>query len=132
MSDSFEITSIFSAPPSKMYKAWIDSKEHSDFTGAEAKIVPKINGKFKAWDGYICGKTLELQPNSRIKQSWRTTEFPNDSPDSIVDVEFKKHENGTKLILKHTNIPEGQGEGYKIGWKDYYFNPMKEYFKNIK
>jgi len=25
-------------------------------------------------------------------------------------------------------IPDGQGENYKQGWKDFYFKPMKKYF----
>jgi len=31
--------------------------------------------------------------------------------------------------LLHTNIPDGQGESYKKCWKDFYFTPMKKYFK---
>jgi activator of HSP90 ATPase len=34
----------------------------------------------------------------------------------------------TKVTLIHSNIPEGQADGYKQGWEDFYFKPMREYF----
>ena len=36
--------------------------------------------------------------------------------------------NGTFLTLKHWNIPEDQAEGYELGWRDFYFAPMQQYF----
>jgi activator of HSP90 ATPase len=92
-------------------------------------VRPRINGKFTAWDGYIQGTTIEMEPNRRIVQRWRTTDFPSNSPDSVVEVVLEEVENGTKVVLIHTEIPEGQGEDYKKGWKEFYFNPMKDYFK---
>ena len=41
-------------------------------------------------------------------------------------------ESDTKLTIIHTSIPDGQGEGYRQGWLDYYFKPMKEYFGKKK
>ena len=35
---------------------------------------------------------------------------------------------GTQLTLKHSGLPEGQGPGYKSGWGENYFDPMREYF----
>jgi len=122
------------ASPQEVFGAWLNSKGHSDFTGAKAEIDPKIGGKFTAWDGYISGRTLKIEKGKksdkwRIVQSWRTTEFLKDTPDSKIEVLFEKKGDGTKLTLIHTKIPEGQEDMYKEGWKDYYFKPMKEYFK---
>jgi activator of HSP90 ATPase len=119
----------FSAPVEKLYNAWINSEEHSQFTGAGAEIDPVIGGKFTAWDGYISGVTLELDPPKRILQHWRTTEFPEDAPDSLLEILFQPVTGGTKITLVHTEIPDGQAQSYREGWEDYYFTPMKEYFK---
>ncbi|MBI3740016.1 MAG: SRPBCC domain-containing protein, partial [Chloroflexi bacterium] len=70
----------------------------------------------------------ELKPYTRFVQAWRTTEFPEDSPDSRVEVLLEAVKGGTKLTLKHTNIPEGQADSYKKGWEEFYFEPMKKYF----
>ncbi|MFW9851084.1 MAG: SRPBCC domain-containing protein, partial [Candidatus Thorarchaeota archaeon] len=91
-------------------------------------VDPKVGGRFTAWDEYIEGTTEELEMNQRIVQRWRTTDFPNDSPDSLVEIILEAVEKGTKMTLIHSEIPDGQKESYKKGWKDFYFSPMKEYF----
>jgi activator of HSP90 ATPase len=45
-----------------------------------------------------------------------------------LEVLIEPEGDGSKLTLIHTDIPEGQSEEYKQGWKDYYFAPMKVYF----
>ena len=128
MAESIKISAVLPASPERIYKAWLDSGEHGKFTGGKAVIDPKKGGSFTAWDGYILGKNLELEPGRRIVQSWRTTEFPSRSPDSRIEVLFEKSGKGTKITIMHTSIPDGQGEGYRQGWLDYYFKPMKKYF----
>lgn len=128
MKESIELSVVLNASHENVYKAWLDSDEHSKFTGSEAIIDPKINKKFSAWDGYITGSNLALEPYKRIVQKWRTTEFDKTDEDSILEVLFVEQGDKTKLILKHSNIPEGQGDDYKKGWKDFYFKPMQKYF----
>ena len=50
-------------------------------TGSPAIVDPEIGGAFEAWDGYISGRTLSLEPGRRIVQSWRTSEFAEDEGD---------------------------------------------------
>ena len=87
-----------------------------------------MGGKYTAWDGYISGKTLELEPGKRIVQSWRSTEFPADAPDSRLEVELSPVKTGTRVTLKHSNLPAGSSAEYRKGWIDFYFTPMKKYF----
>jgi activator of HSP90 ATPase len=115
--------------PEVLCHDWLDSQAHSDFTGAVAEIDPKVSGEFTAWDGYISGTTIEIDPPRRILQHWRTSEFPAGSPDSLLEIRFIRTNEGTHLVLNHSNIPDGQGEGYDQGWEDYYFAPMREYYK---
>ena len=129
MSDSLKLSTTLAAAPQRVYRAWLDGSEHAAFTGGAAKVDPRVGGSFTAWDGYIHGTTLELEPERRIVQAWRTTEFPDDSPDSRLVVLLEAVPEGTRLTLLHTRVPAGQGEGYRQGWEDYYFAPMREYFR---
>jgi activator of HSP90 ATPase len=129
MKNRFKISATIPATPDAIFKAWLSTKGHTAMTGSPAKVTGK---KFTAWDGYIFGRTLELDPNRRIVQAWRTPEFPDDAPDSQLEVLFTKVQGGTKVTLVHTDIPEGQAESYKQGWKDFYFKPMKKYFGKSK
>jgi activator of HSP90 ATPase len=128
MTESIELSIILPVLPETIFNAWLSSEEHSAFTGSLAKIDAKPGGQFSAWDGYILDKTIELNPYQCIIQSWRTTEFPQDSPDSRLVVMFTSVEGGTKVTLIHTEIPDGQGQSYYSGWEDFYFKPMMEYF----
>ena len=128
MAEKLNLSTLIPAEPEKVYLAWLDSAGHTAITGSPAKIDRRIGGKFTAWDGYIEGTTLELQPFQRILQSWRTSEFPDSSPNSQLEVLFEPAEGGTRLTLIHTNIPDGQAEEYRQGWEDFYFTPMTSYF----
>jgi len=128
MSESIRISIVLPATPERIYHVWLDSDEHGHFTDSPADIDPTVHGAFSAWDGYITGTTLELEPFHRIVQAWRTSEFPPGSPDSRLEVLLKEVKDGTEFTLIHTNIPDGQGKSYEDGWLEYYFTPMQEYF----
>ncbi len=112
----------------KLYKAWLSSKEHSLFTGAEATASAKVNAKHSSWDGYIWGKNLELKAGKKIIQSWRTSEFPEDAPDSTLEITLEEKAGKTKLSLYHHGLQKGDAKKYTQGWKDFYFTPMKQFF----
>lgn len=125
---SFTLSTVLPVSAKKIYQAWLSSEGHSAMTGSPAKVTARVGGKFTAWDGYIFGKTLEMESPRRIVQAWRTTEFPEKAPDSLVEVLLEEIKGKTKITLKHSEMPEGQVESYKQGWEDFYFKPMKEYF----
>lgn len=128
MAISFTVFDVFPATAAELYTAWMDSEEHTDMTGGEADIGPEEGDTFEAWDGYISGVTVMLDPNRRIVQQWRTTEFDDDAPDSELEITFEvEGENLTRVTLRHTNLP-ADGMKYKQGWVDNYFEPMKAYF----
>jgi uncharacterized protein YndB with AHSA1/START domain len=129
--DSLRLIAILPASPADLYAAWLDSREHSEFTGDTATIEPGVGGAHSAWGGYIMGRHVELEPGKRIVQTWRTTEFPDDAIDSRLELVFEPKGDGssTTLTLIHTHIPAGQGAQYKDGWGEHYFEPMRAYFR---
>jgi len=111
-----------------IYAAWLDGKSHTNMTGGEATGEPTVGSEFTAWDGYIWGKNLELEPASRILQSWRTSQFTDDDEDSVIEVTLAAHgDESTTVTLKHSNVSDDQAEGYEGGWVDHYFEPMVAY-----
>ena len=133
MKNEFTLTITIHANAEAIYQAWLSSAGHGALTGSPAKVDGRVDGQFSAWDGYISGRFLELEPDRRIVQGWRTTEFPPGAQDSIVEILLEEEETGasarrTKLTLRHSNIPEGQSDSYRTGWQDFYFKPMQEYF----
>jgi len=128
MENKFTLNDVIPASPEQIYKAWLATDGHTKMTGSPAEVETGAKGKFTAWEGYISGETLELKPYTRIVQAWRTTDFPEGSSDSRVEILLEAVKNGTKITINHSNIPEGQADDYKQGWNDFYFKPMKDYF----
>jgi activator of HSP90 ATPase len=128
MSYDFEVSDTLPATPHEVYAAWMSSEGHAAMTGAQAHVDPRVGGAFDAWDGYITGRTLELEPGRRIVQSWRTSEFEDAHEDSRIEVLLEPVGEGTRITVRHTNVPDGQTGYEQGGWQESYFEPMKEYF----
>ncbi len=122
------LTAIFPANAPTVFRAWLNSREHTAFTGGKASIKPEEGSSFTAWDGYISGEVLGIEENSRILLSWRTSEFPEDADDSLVEILFRDSPQGCMFTLRHSSIPQGDGEKYHKGWQEHYLTPMQTYF----
>ena len=127
----FTLKTTIKASCAQIYTTWLSGAGHTKMTGGAAKITDKVGSKFTAWDGYIQGKNIALEPYGRILQSWRTTEFDEAEEDSQVELIMEEVDDQTELTLIHSNLPEN-GENYIQGWEDFYFIPMKSYFSNIR
>jgi activator of HSP90 ATPase len=127
MAYEFTVSDVLAAKPMAVYDAWMSADGHAAMTGAGAEVDPRVGGEFSAWDGYISGRTLVLEPGRRIVQSWRSSEFDDGDDDSQIEVLLEEVPEGTRIALRHSNIPDGQS-GYEQGWRDNYFDPMREYF----
>lgn len=124
----FTLTTTIKATAKQIYKSWLSTQGHTKMTGGTAYVSNKIGDKFTAWDGYIKGENLVLEPYNKIVQSWRSTNFKDHEEDLQIEVILNEGDDETKLTLTHTNVPES-GEHYKKGWDEHYFEPMKHYFE---
>ncbi len=123
----FTLKTKIDATAKQIYKAWLSSDGHTNMTGGTATISDIIGDNFTAWDGYIEGQNIELEPFNRILQSWRTSQFEEGEEDSQIEILLNEINGQTELTLIHTNVPES-GEHYIKGWDNHYFQPMKNYF----
>jgi len=128
MAYDYQLSVILPAQPVTVYRAWMSSEGHTAMTGATATVDPRKGGAFTAWDGYIAGRTVSLEPGQRIVQTWRTSEFADSDPDSEITVLLEPVEGGCLLTLLHFNVPDGQVGYEQGGWQESYFDPMTEYF----
>lgn len=126
--ESITVTEVIPASADRIYAAWLDSAEHARMTGGGAEIDPRVGGAHRSWGDYIWGETLELGPGTRIVQSWRTAEFPEEAGDSQVVILIEARGKQAQVTIEHSEIPEGQGEKYLGGWDKFYFTPMLQYF----
>jgi uncharacterized protein YndB with AHSA1/START domain len=129
--EALRVTSTIPVAPTTLYFAWIDSTHHSSMTGMTAKLEPVVGAKYSTCNGYVTGKLVILDLGRRIVMSWRTTDFPRDAADSRVEVHFETLGLSTRILILHTEIPEGQSEKYKALWNEKYIAPMRSYFSKF-
>ena len=115
--------------PKQVYEAFVDPEKHGEFTGSKATGKPVVGGKFTAWDEYIYGKFLELDEGKRVVHEWTSTDFPEGAPPSRLELTFCAVPKGTEIVMVHSNVPKEIADDAADGWVEFYWEPLKEYFK---
>ena len=127
MTKTIRQTVTIPAPPHAVYEALLDSRQHSAFTGATAKISRRVGGAFSVFDGWARGKIVSLEKDAKIVETWRTEDFANDAPDSTVSFTIRPHGGGSRLTFVHSGVPDDEYTDLKQGWIDNYWTPLREY-----
>lgn len=120
-----EIT--FPVTPHRVYEALLDSKQFSAFSGLPAKIDRAAGGTFSLFEGQITGRNVELVPDHRIVQAWRSGGFP-EGVYSIARFEITAQGSGARLVFDHTGFPPKLRDHLASGWQEHYWGPLKRYF----
>jgi activator of HSP90 ATPase len=115
--------------PEEVYRAFLSSKEHAQFTGSEAKCSARVGGRFTAWDKYISGKNIKLVKDKMIVQEWKTSEWPEGYEPSILKISLKKEGESTQVSMIQSRVPASQVDQYDKGWYESYWEPLKQYFR---
>ncbi len=117
------------APPAKVYEALVNAKKHAAFTAAEATGEARVGARFTAWDGYISGRHLVLDKGRHIVQEWITTQWPKGATPSRLEIRLEPSGKGTALTMIHSGVPVSRGASLRDGWRQYYWQPMKAWFR---
>jgi uncharacterized protein YndB with AHSA1/START domain len=120
---------LIPASPREVYRALVTARVHAAVTGSPATGSARVGGRFTAHGGYITGVHRELVPGKRIVQDWWTSEWPDGAAPSRLEITLRTVKGGTALRMVHSNVPASQADSYRQGWIDYYWKPLKEYFR---
>jgi uncharacterized protein YndB with AHSA1/START domain len=127
--ESLTVSAVVSATADRVYASWLDRAEHRRMTdGGSVRVEARVGSDYQAWDSYVTGRILELEPGRRIVQSWRTTDFLSSHPDSRLELHLRDVPDGCEVMILHTEIPEGLAQRYEEGWRTHYLLPMARYF----
>ena len=114
------------APPGRVWQALIDVREIEEWGGGPAKMDGKVGTEFELWGGDIHGINTEVVKEKRLAQDWFAGDWPEPSR---VTFTLEAEESGTKVVLDHENIPDGEFEEIRDGWREYYLGLIKEYLE---
>jgi len=136
-SDSIHQEPAFKASRKRVYAALTDAKQFDKIIQLSgvmqamhlpdkpAEISRDAGGEFKLFGGYITGRQVELVPDERIVQAWRTGSW-RPGVYSIAKFELVEQGSGTKIIFDHTGFPQGEAEVLASGWKAHYWEPLEK------
>jgi activator of HSP90 ATPase len=127
MTEAIQQSVEFSASPATLFEMYVDSRKHSEATGAPAKVSRKPGAAFSAFAGALRGKNLLIVPNKMIVQAWRSSAFKKSDADSVLILTFSKTPSGTRVDLVHANVPEQDHQGVTEGWGKHYWEPWRAY-----
>ncbi len=116
------------ARPHEVYEALLDERKHAAFTGTETRISRRVGGRFATGDGYIDGVNLALEPDRRIVQSWRGSDWPAGHYARTTFL-LTPVQSGTRLSFTQRGVPAEFAEDISQGWRDYYWQPLKAWLK---
>jgi activator of HSP90 ATPase len=121
----------FRTTADQLYQTFTDPQRLAAFTRAPPKRFEgaKKGGKFELFDGNVSGEYLELEPPTRIVQSWRLDQWPA-GHFSRLQIEFDQNDvdGVTVMRVSWSGVPIGQEEVTKRNWDEYYVRSIKKTF----
>ncbi len=122
----------FECSTQMLYDILMDEKLHSIVTDGLVEMSNEIGGKFSVFDGYCSGYNIELEVGNKIVQAWNFKEdgWPSDHYSTCSFI-LKPIPDGCLLTFEQRNIPKHKVEALKEGWNEYYWEPIKNYLKQI-
>jgi len=123
----------FGIPAARIYGVLTDAAAFDAMTTHETDmkvldkpsvLTPRVGDEFSLFGGYITGRNIELLPERRIVQAWRTESWPAGCY-SIVAMDFSPTQQGTRLVFEHRGFPDSQGEHLAKGWYLHYWEPLR-------
>ena len=135
--ESIHQEAVFKASRKRVYEALTGAKQFDkviQLSGVlqsmhlgdkPAEISREVGGAFTLFGGYITGRHVELVPNERIVQAWRTGGW---APGvySIAKFELVEQGAGSKMVFDHTGFPKDEAEVLASGWKAHYWEPLEK------
>jgi activator of HSP90 ATPase len=111
----------------QVYDALMNQKQHTQFTGAPARIRAKVGAPFTCYNGYIIGITLELAPARRIVQAWRSRGWPRGHYSIVTFALSKRAAHRTQLRFTQVGVPAKDYAAKTQGWRTHYWQPLKRF-----
>lgn len=109
-----------------VYGIYMNSKKHTEATGAPAEISKKVGEKWKSHKGELRGTNLMLKANKTVVQTLRMKGW---KADSILTLHFDDTAEGCEMTMVHALVPKDAAAETKSTWNKLYWKPIQGYLK---
>jgi activator of HSP90 ATPase len=122
---------VLPASAPSLYAMYLDADRHAAITGAPVTIDALSGTPFRAFDGNLSGTMLTTVEPVLIVQSWRSTHFNEDDPDSTLILTFTPLNEEGRIDLIHLDVPTQDYQGVIDGWEAFYWTPWRRYLARL-
>jgi len=122
---NFKKTFKINAEPSDVYSAITNPYTIELWSGYPAQMSTDPGSEFSLWEGDITGRNLEFIQDKKVVQEWY---FGDQAEKSIVIITIASDREYSLVTVEHTNIPDEEFDGIAEGWREYYFDAIKNFF----
>jgi len=118
---------VLLAPADALFHMYLDPIEHEAITGSPVTVGDTPGARFSAFNGALSGTVLSIVAPSLVVQSWRSTDFKSDDPDSTLILSFVPNGDSGRIDLVHLDVPDHDFDVVSKGWEKFYWQPWREY-----
>jgi activator of HSP90 ATPase len=122
---TFKKTFHINAEPSDIYAALTNPYTIELWSGFPAEMKAEPGEEFTMWEGDICGRIIELVPDSKVVQEWY---FGDSHEQSVVTITISARGGESIIVVEHTNIPDDDFENIVEGWNEYYMGAIRRFY----
>ena len=122
--DVVEVSLYVAAQPQTVFSYFTDPARYAQWMGGAAILEPAPGGVYRVSmrDGVqAAGEFVEVDPPHRLVFTWGWTHDLAVAPGSSrVVVTFHEEDGGTRVVLRHYDLPtEAQRDHHRAGWDLY-------------
>jgi uncharacterized protein YndB with AHSA1/START domain len=112
------------APPEVVFPYFTDPARMVEWMGVAALLDPRPGGTFRVEPNHrdvVLGEYLELEPPHRVVFTWgfAGTERVVAAGTTRVEITLEPDGDGTRLVLRHHDLPAVARDGHAEGWPHY-------------
>jgi activator of HSP90 ATPase len=123
---------VLPAAAEALYRMYLDPAAHAAIAGSPVVIGDQPGAIFEAFGGVLTGTILAVVQPRLIVQSWRSSIFNTEDPDSTLILLFTPEEHAGRIDLIHLDVPDHDYQGVTQGWEKYYWTPWRAYLESLK
>ncbi|HEX5500844.1 MAG TPA: SRPBCC family protein [Thermomicrobiales bacterium] len=130
-----EVSRRVATTPETVFPYFTDPARHVQWMGNDATLEPAPGGAYRLrmGDGFgVDGEYLEIEPPHRVVVAWgwapgsgktaKTGPQPDDAVpagSTRVAVTVEPDDGGSRVTLRHLDLPETMLEGHRVAWNVY-------------
>jgi len=115
------------ATADQLYRMYADGALHTEVIGYPSEINATAGTEYNVCGGYMTGKMVHSEPGALLVMTCKARNWSEESPESILVLEFGAGENGAWLQLTQSRIEASIAEEFDQGWHNWYWNAWKKH-----